>query len=153
LSSIIPREAYRAAYHAQQRALLYQCLAGHQVLRKLTGIDMKPTKSAVRDARARYASLLASDLTNVEEGYYPRELLFQVPVSDYLLLFPKLVSDFPRTIWVTTSPGSRKLREFAAGTQPSFERAFRSGCWSRLGAAAPPTRICFARTRSCGLKT
>ena len=98
LSSIISREPYRAAYHAQQRTLLYQCLAGHQMLRKLVSLEMKPTKSAVQDGRARYGSLLARDLANVEAGYYPRELLFQLPVTDYMRLFPKLVSDFPRTI-------------------------------------------------------
>lgn len=98
MSTIIPREAYRAAYHAQQRTLLFQCLAGHQVLRKLTGYEMKPTLRAVREVRRRYVTLLEKDLSNVEQGYYPRDLLFQLPVADYARLFPRLLSDFPRTI-------------------------------------------------------
>jgi len=98
VSSLIPHEAYRAAYYAQHRALLLQCLATHQLLRKLSGFDMKPSGRAVRDVRRRFAALLRRDLENVEHGFYPRELLFQIPVSEYAKLLPRLVSDFPRTI-------------------------------------------------------
>jgi ubiquinone/menaquinone biosynthesis C-methylase UbiE len=98
VSSLIPREAYRAAYYAQHRALLLQCVATHQLLRKLSGFDLKPSGKAVRDVRRRFAALLRRDLSNVENGFYPKEALFQIPVSEYARLFPKLISDFPRTI-------------------------------------------------------
>jgi ubiquinone/menaquinone biosynthesis C-methylase UbiE len=98
LTSIIPREAVRAAYVAQQRTLLLQCLATHQLLRKVSGFDMKPSRRAVRDLRKRYAALLNRDLSNVDHGFYSRDLLFQLPVTEYAKLFPKLITDFPRII-------------------------------------------------------
>jgi ubiquinone/menaquinone biosynthesis C-methylase UbiE len=98
MSSIIPRQAYRAAYRAQQATFLYQCLAAHQLLRAVTGFRIQPTVAAVREVRKRYAELLERDLDNVERGYYPQRLLFQVPVTDYAKLFPRLVRDFPRAV-------------------------------------------------------
>jgi ubiquinone/menaquinone biosynthesis C-methylase UbiE len=98
MTSIIPREAVRAAYVAQQRTLLYQCLATHQVLRKIAGFELKPGSREVRDFRKRYARLLKADLSNVDQGFYPRELLFRLPVTEYVKLFPRLISDFPRII-------------------------------------------------------
>jgi len=98
LTSIIPREAVRAAYVAQQRTLLLQCLATHQVLRKVSGFEIKPSRRAVRDLRKRYSALLARDLANVEQAFYSRDLLFQLPVAEYARLFPKMIADFPRII-------------------------------------------------------
>jgi ubiquinone/menaquinone biosynthesis C-methylase UbiE len=98
LTSIIPREAVRAAYVAQQRTLLLQCLATHQLLRKVSGFEIEPGKRAVRDLRKRYSALLSRDLANVDGAYYPRDLLFQLPVGEYARLLPRLVADFPRII-------------------------------------------------------
>ena len=126
MTSIIPREAVRAAYVAQQRTLLYQCLATHQVLRKIAGFELKPGGRAVRDFRKRYARLLAADLANVDQGFYPGELLFQLPVADYVKLFPKLITDFPRIIRRAQKkhykdlPGELDLMEYPAYYRRNF---------------------------------
>jgi ubiquinone/menaquinone biosynthesis C-methylase UbiE len=43
-------------------------------------------------------ALYARDLANVEEGLYPRDLLFQIPVGEYARAFPSLVRDTPRIV-------------------------------------------------------
>jgi ubiquinone/menaquinone biosynthesis C-methylase UbiE len=126
MTSIIPREAVRAAYVAQQRTLLFQCLATHQLLRKVAGFELKPGGRAMRDFRKRYARLLAADLSNVDQGFYPRELLFQLPVTEYVKLFPKLISDFPRIIRRAQKkdyrdlPGELDLMEYPAYYRRNF---------------------------------
>jgi ubiquinone/menaquinone biosynthesis C-methylase UbiE len=98
MSTATPPRAYRAAYRAQQATFLYNCLAAHSLLRAISGFRIQPSSSAVREVRKRYEQLLERDLANVESGYYPHKLLFQVPVSDYIKLLPRLVRDFPRAI-------------------------------------------------------
>ena len=48
--------------------------------------------------RRRHEDLHARDLANVEAGLYPRELLFQIPVADYVRAFPSLLLDAPRVV-------------------------------------------------------
>jgi ubiquinone/menaquinone biosynthesis C-methylase UbiE len=98
MSTVIPPRAYRAAYRAQQATFLYNCLAAHSVLRAVSGFRIQPSSAAIREVRSRYEQLLDRDLSNVEAGYYPRKLLFQVPVADYAKLLPRLARDFPRAI-------------------------------------------------------
>jgi len=98
VSSILPRRAIRTAYIAQQRALLAQCLAAHQLLRKAADVDLEPNRTAENAVRRRYTRLLQRDLDNVDRGYYPDKLLFSLPVAEYARLFPKLIGDFPRLI-------------------------------------------------------
>jgi hypothetical protein len=47
----------------------------------------------------RYEALLERDLANVEQGIYPRELLFQLPLLRYLRQLPAAVGDLPRFLW------------------------------------------------------
>jgi ubiquinone/menaquinone biosynthesis C-methylase UbiE len=122
VTSIIPREAYRAAYHAQQRTLLFQCLATHQVLRKMAGFEMKPSRRAVRDIRRSYFALLERELENVEQGYYPRDLLFQLPVADYARLLPRMVADFPRTIRRAQKKNYKDLPDVDLADYPPYYR-------------------------------
>jgi ubiquinone/menaquinone biosynthesis C-methylase UbiE len=98
LSSLLPRSAVRTAYVAQQRALLAQCLAAHQLLRKAADVEFEPNRSAENAVRRRYTRLIQRDLDNVELGLYPDKLLFSLPVAEYARLFPKLIGDFPRSI-------------------------------------------------------
>jgi ubiquinone/menaquinone biosynthesis C-methylase UbiE len=51
-----------------------------------------------RTLRRRHEDLHARDLANVEAGLYPRELLFQIPVADYVRAFPSLLLDAPRVV-------------------------------------------------------
>jgi ubiquinone/menaquinone biosynthesis C-methylase UbiE len=46
----------------------------------------------------RRDALHERDLANVEAGMYPRELLFDVPVGQYIRALPKLVRDTPRVV-------------------------------------------------------
>lgn len=98
MTSLIPPQAWRTAYRAQQATFLYNCLAAHHLLRVVSGLRIQPSTAALEDVRARYERLLERDIENVERGIYPRSLLFQVPVSDYVRQIPRLVRDFPRTI-------------------------------------------------------
>lgn len=47
---------------------------------------------------ARRKALHVRDLENVEAGLYPRELLFDLPVRQFLRSFPRLVADTPRVV-------------------------------------------------------
>src|SRR5215472_11732228 len=47
-----------------------------------------PTKEEFAAIDRRYRALLDRDLQNVHDGWYPRELLFDVPIAHYLWLFP-----------------------------------------------------------------
>ncbi|MCK6549211.1 methyltransferase domain-containing protein [Myxococcota bacterium] len=56
----------------------------------------KPTRTELRAIEGRYRALLERDLANVEGGYYPRALLFEFPVSDFLKKLPKGIFEFPK---------------------------------------------------------
>lgn len=47
---------------------------------------------------ARRAALHARDLANVEAGLYPRSLLFDLPLRQYLRALPRLVRDTPNVV-------------------------------------------------------
>ena len=47
---------------------------------------------------ARRKALHARDLANVDAELYPRELLFDLPVRQFLRSFPRLVADTPRVV-------------------------------------------------------
>jgi ubiquinone/menaquinone biosynthesis C-methylase UbiE len=123
MSSLLPRHAYRAAYRARQATFLYQCLAAHQLLRAVTGLRIDPSAAAIREVRRRYEELLDRDLENVEDGYYPKELLFSVPITDYAKLFPRLVRDFPRAIRRAQSKNFKDLpQDVELGNYPAYFR-------------------------------
>ncbi len=89
----------RAAYAAQQLSILVPAIVGQRLLRVIAGeASPRVPPDAVREVRDRYRRLLAGDLANVEAGLYPRELLFQFPVSTYARRLPRLVADVPRSL-------------------------------------------------------
>jgi ubiquinone/menaquinone biosynthesis C-methylase UbiE len=57
-----------------------------------------PTKGEFEALNRRLFDLFEEDLTNVERGIYPRQLLFQLPVRSYLRLMPEALLDAPRII-------------------------------------------------------
>jgi ubiquinone/menaquinone biosynthesis C-methylase UbiE len=93
-----PRQLRHTAYRASQFGMLYQCLAGHQLLRTLLGMRAKPSDDALAEVQTRFRALLDRDLRNVNDGLYPAELLFQFPFVGYLKAAPLLARDLPRTI-------------------------------------------------------
>ena len=99
LGARVPAPAHRAAYRLQQNGMLMQCLLGHRVLRLLTGNRMEVDLEAVAYVQQLYRELIERDLRNVEEGHYPKSLLFQFPFLDYLRSTPTLALDVPRAWW------------------------------------------------------
>jgi ubiquinone/menaquinone biosynthesis C-methylase UbiE len=94
----VPAPIHAAAYRMQQKGMLYNCLLGHRVLRFVARKPVTITAEAQRDVEVRYEALLARDLRNVEEGLYPKSLLFQFPFFDYIKSVPWLALDVPRTL-------------------------------------------------------
>lgn len=94
----MPAPVHRAAYRAQQFGMLLNCLAGHRLVRFLTRMRVEPSKPALLEVQRRYRELIETDLRNVEDGLYPKQLLFQFPFIDYLKAAPSLALDFPRAI-------------------------------------------------------
>jgi ubiquinone/menaquinone biosynthesis C-methylase UbiE len=95
----VPAPALRTAYRAQQTGMLHQCLLAHRLLRALTGNRMQVTPDAERESQRRYDELIERDLRNVEEGLYPKSLLFQFPFASYLRSAPWWALDVPRAWW------------------------------------------------------
>jgi ubiquinone/menaquinone biosynthesis C-methylase UbiE len=139
MTALVPERAYRAAYRAQQATFLFQCLAAHQLLRTVTGMRISPKAPAVLEVRRRYQELLDRDLLNVEQGLYPRSLLFQIPIADYAKKLPSMFRDFPRAMKRARTqnykdlPDSVPLERFP----PYFRRTFHwqtDGYFSRRSA-------------------
>jgi ubiquinone/menaquinone biosynthesis C-methylase UbiE len=72
-----------------------------------------PQRKELEALRARLEGLLARDVANVESGAYPRELLFQLPLRDYLANLPELGAEVLR---MTRRARQGKARDFPEGT-------------------------------------
>lgn len=94
----IPGVVHRTAYRAQQMGMLFNCLLGHRVLRSVARRRIEPSAEALECVRRRYRELIERDLRNVEEGLYPKALLFQFPFLGYMSKAPQLARDIPRTL-------------------------------------------------------
>jgi ubiquinone/menaquinone biosynthesis C-methylase UbiE len=94
----IPAPLHRTAYRAQQIGMLWNCLLGHRLLRSVARKRIEPSPAARRRVRLRYGELIEQDLRNVEEGLYPKRLLFQFPFLDYISKAPAIARDIPRTL-------------------------------------------------------
>jgi ubiquinone/menaquinone biosynthesis C-methylase UbiE len=91
------RQVDRTAYRAQQLGIAVPIGLMRRVSSAL-GLDGgPPDPTSARALAQRYEDLLQRDLRNVEEGLYPRALLFQIPFLDYARRFPRLLADAP---WV-----------------------------------------------------
>ena len=90
----------RVAYRTQHLSFLLNATLIQETARVLTrGPKARPMAPSVwRALRRRHEDLHARDLANVEAGLYPRELLFQIPVADYVRAFPSLLLDAPRVV-------------------------------------------------------
>jgi ubiquinone/menaquinone biosynthesis C-methylase UbiE len=73
-------------------------IAAHRALRALTRNEVRPESAPMRAMARRYQDLLERDLDNVDRGYYPRELLFQIPLRRYARRIPRLLRDIPRAV-------------------------------------------------------
>ncbi len=98
LSKHAPAPLYRSAYQLMQRGLLWPAASAQRLLRKTMKRPISPDRKAELEVQRRYDALLKQDLANVERGYYPRQLLFQMPLGDYLRRAPALLLDIPKTV-------------------------------------------------------
>jgi len=94
----IGRVASRARYRARHTGLAVGLgLTLHLLYRTLFRDAREPPEPEVgRELVRRFRALLEEDLTNVEQGYYPRDLLFQFPFRRYLRQVPRQIVELPK---------------------------------------------------------
>ena len=92
--------ATRAAYRTFQSALSATILPGSRLWHAmLNPRGEAPSAEALGILAERVEELLETDLENVRRGFYPRELLFQIPLSEYVTrVLPEAVLDAPRLL-------------------------------------------------------
>jgi ubiquinone/menaquinone biosynthesis C-methylase UbiE len=87
----------RLAYRSQHLSLLINATVMQEAARLVTRTPRPVLPPAqLRALLRRRDALHARDLANVEEGLYPRELLFDIPYGRYARALPRLVRDTPR---------------------------------------------------------
>ena len=89
--------ATRAAYRAQHASIRAPAFFIQQLVRWLTRRREQPSPSEINALKTRYAALLEEDMKNAEAGLYPRELLFDTPMLEYVLTLPRLAIEFGRS--------------------------------------------------------
>lgn len=94
------RAADRYVYRARQ----YGLTVSLAIPGRLWSLVIAPGQSrldahVVDTLQRRYQQLLDRDLQHVEDGDYPRDLLYQLPLFSYLRQLPAAVSDLPRFLW------------------------------------------------------
>src|SRR5687768_11193856 len=87
----------RLAYRSQHLSFLINATVMQEAARLVTRtprphVEPEELKALLR----RRSELHARDLANVDAGLYPRELLFDIPVRQFLRSLPRLVADTPR---------------------------------------------------------
>lgn len=89
----------RAGYRAQQSGLAVSLgLLARTLHSVFEPRGAAPPQEALGCLQRRFFALLDQDLTNVENGYYPRELLFQIPFREYARALPDAIADVPRVL-------------------------------------------------------
>lgn len=86
---------YRARHRGLAVGLGVLSQAWHQVLHPRP----RPTPEQVKALVTRIDDLFARDLANVRAGYYPRDLLHQIPTGRYFAQAPENVAEFVRMWW------------------------------------------------------
>ncbi len=89
----------RLAYRGQHLSFAVNATVMQEAARIMTRTP-RPNVSPdeLRAVLRRRTALHARDLANVEAGLYPRELLFDIPIRQFLRSLPRLVADTPRVV-------------------------------------------------------
>ena len=89
----------RFAYRSQHLSFLINATVMQEAARIMARAP-RPVISPeeIRAIMKRRKALHERDLANVEEGLYPRELLFDIPVRRYAFAFPRLMRDAPNVV-------------------------------------------------------
>src|SRR5688500_18328111 len=123
----------RVAYRAQHWSFLLNATVLQDTARILTRTPrVEVPGDTVRMLRRRTADLLARDLMNVDDGLYPRDLLFQIPVSEYARAFPRLFLDVPRVV--------RRMRAGHYKDIPEVDKARYPAYYRRTSSSTPSSR-------------
>jgi ubiquinone/menaquinone biosynthesis C-methylase UbiE len=89
----------RLAYHSQHLSFLINATVMEEATRLVTRTPRQAIDAAVwKCLQRRRTELHRRDLNNVEAQLYPRELLFDFPVRQFLREFPRLLRDAPRVV-------------------------------------------------------
>lgn len=89
----------RLAYRSQHLSFLINATVLQEAARLVTRTPRPRVEAAqLRALLRRRDELHARDLENVDAGMYPRELLFDVPVRQYMRALPRLVRDTPSVV-------------------------------------------------------
>jgi ubiquinone/menaquinone biosynthesis C-methylase UbiE len=121
MSRLLP--VTRVAYRAQQTALRLSLVAAHLGLRPFVRRRQRPTKRDLAELRRRLRALLQRDVKNVADGLYGEELLFSLPVREYLSDLPKLAVEVARMLRRARRGQVRDLpREVELAAYPDYFR-------------------------------
>ncbi len=89
----------RLAYRSQHLSFLINATVLQEAARLVTRTPRpKVDVAELRAVLRRRDELHAKDLANVEAGMYPRALLFDVPVRQYIRALPQLMRDTPNVV-------------------------------------------------------
>jgi ubiquinone/menaquinone biosynthesis C-methylase UbiE len=91
------RRLDQTRYVARQLSLMAPLVLFHRAVELLVdgGLDL-PDAVSFRAIRERYEALLERDWQNVQQGLYPRGLLFQMPLASYARTLPSLFAEMAR---------------------------------------------------------
>jgi ubiquinone/menaquinone biosynthesis C-methylase UbiE len=92
----IDRWRYRAKHYGLTASL---AIPGRLMSLVLSPRQRRVDAAVLGTLQRRYEALLERDLDNVAQGYYPRDLLYQFPLLDYLRQVPEALLDLPRFVW------------------------------------------------------
>lgn len=89
----------RFAYRSQHFSFLLNATILQETARVLARQPrLNLTKAEIAELARRHRALHERDLANVDEGLYPKELLFDIPHRRYLKALPRLIADAPSVI-------------------------------------------------------
>ncbi|HPH64319.1 MAG TPA: class I SAM-dependent methyltransferase [Kofleriaceae bacterium] len=115
--------ATKLAYRAQHLALLVNTTALQESARvAMRQPRPKIDRSLIALLRERRAALHATDLANVERGYYPAQLLFGFPFKDYAKQAPTLLRETPRLLQRKRAQQFRDLPAIDLTQYPHYYR-------------------------------
>lgn len=90
----------RARYFVQHGSLALSFgVTGRLWNMLLSPSQRRPSPEAISLLQRRYGELLDRDLKNVSAGFYPRQLLYQYPMREYVRVLPHALADVPAFLW------------------------------------------------------
>jgi SAM-dependent methyltransferase len=88
----------RLAYRAREAAIRLPLIAAHAGLQPFMPPAQRPTQQALQALRRRHRALLERDVACAEAGLYPKQLLFSLPIADYVSGLPALAREIARMV-------------------------------------------------------